>query len=189
MDRAAFFNALRGGFTGTIEPAEMLGTEAVLDTMAGQPASWTAYALGTAYHETNGTLQPVREAYWLSEAWRRTHLRYYPFYGRGYVQLTWRENYARADKELGLNGDLLKNLDLAMRADIAARVMLLGMTEGWFAGDRKGRHNFERHLPGDSPASVRQFEAARRIINGADKAHTVATYASGYQNALIAGGW
>ena len=53
----------------------------------------TAYVLATAYHETAHTMKPVREAFWLSEGWRRDNLRYYPWYGRGYAQLTWRRNY------------------------------------------------------------------------------------------------
>ena len=54
------------------------------------PTAWCAYGLATAWWETNKTMQPVREAYWLSEAWRKPNLRYYPHYGRGYVQLTWK---------------------------------------------------------------------------------------------------
>ena len=30
-----------------------------------------AYILATVWHETNATMQPVKEAYWLSEAWRQ----------------------------------------------------------------------------------------------------------------------
>jgi peptidoglycan hydrolase-like protein with peptidoglycan-binding domain len=52
----------------------------------------TAYVLATTQWETNQTFKPVREAYWLSENWRKTHLRYHPFYGRGFVQLTWKNN-------------------------------------------------------------------------------------------------
>ena len=46
--------------------------------------------LATVEWETNKTFQPVREAYWLNEDWRRAHLKYYPYYGRGFVQLTWK---------------------------------------------------------------------------------------------------
>jgi hypothetical protein len=40
-----------------------------------------AYQLATVHWETNRTFEPVREAYWLSEEWRKRNLRYYPFYG------------------------------------------------------------------------------------------------------------
>ena len=38
-----------------------------------------AYLLATAFWETARTMQPVDEAFWLSEAWRKKNLRY----GRG----------------------------------------------------------------------------------------------------------
>jgi hypothetical protein len=37
---------------------------------------------------------------------RRTNLRYYPFYGSGYVQFIWKANYERADRELEIGGCL-----------------------------------------------------------------------------------
>lgn len=38
---------------------------------AGLSVKHTAYVLATAKWETNHTMKPVREAYWLSEDWRR----------------------------------------------------------------------------------------------------------------------
>ncbi|NTV99551.1 MAG: carboxypeptidase, partial [Chlorobiaceae bacterium] len=49
-----------------------------------------AYVLATTQWETSQTFKPVREAFWESEEWRKKHFRYYPYYGRGYVQLTWK---------------------------------------------------------------------------------------------------
>lgn len=43
--------------------------------------SQIAYVLATVDWETNKTFKPVKEAYWLSENWRKKNLRYYPFYG------------------------------------------------------------------------------------------------------------
>jgi hypothetical protein len=156
----------------------------------GWPVAFTAYALATACHETAYTMQPVREAFWLPESWRSKNLRYHPFYGRGYVQLTWKDNYVRADRELGLGGRLNSNLDLAMEPDIAAKIMVKGMQEGWFCGDKSGqRHTLARHLPTDGAATVAQFTSARRIINGTDKAAKIAGEAIKFQSALQAGGW
>jgi hypothetical protein len=82
------------------------------------------------------------------------------------------------------------NLDLAMDPDIAARIMVRGMQEGWFAGDKSGRrHTLARHLPADGPASLSQFATARRIINGTDQAGKIAQEAIKFQDALVAGGW
>jgi hypothetical protein len=102
----AFFDSVResGLFGSVLKPDQVKGLEAVLGAAkaVGWPLAFTAYALATAAHETAHTMQPVREAFWLSESWRRTHLaRYYPFYGRGYIQLTWRANYEKADRSWG----------------------------------------------------------------------------------------
>lgn len=58
-------------------------------------------AIATVAIETAHTFLPVREAYWLddrygyewAEDWRRRNLRYWPYYGRGLIQLTWQSNY------------------------------------------------------------------------------------------------
>jgi len=190
----AFFDELRnsGIFGSALKPDQVKGLQTVCSAAkaANWPVSFTAYALATACHETAYTMQPVREAYWLSENWRSKNLRYFPFYGRGYVQLTWKENYDKADRELKLGGQLSKNLELALDPDIAARIMVRGMQEGWFAGDRNGnRHTLARHLPANGPASVAQMTSARRIINGTDKNEKIAAEAMKFQKALQAGGW
>jgi putative chitinase len=187
---AAFFEVLRDGLMGpTLDESEVMGCNSILAAMNGLPIAYCAYALATAWHETAAKMQPVREAFWLSEAWREKNLRYWPWYGRGYVQLTWQENYKRADSELGLGGSMLVDPDRAMEPDIAAKIMRLGMLEGWFAGDRTGRHTLERHLPESGPATERQFVSARRIINGTDRDLQVARYANSFQNALVSGNW
>ena len=189
-----FFGSIResGVFGGPLKQDHVTGLEAVLGAAkaAGWPLAFTAYALATALHETAYTMQPVREAFWLNENWRRTHLRYYPFYGRGYVQLTWKANYDKADRELELSGRLSNNLDLALDPDIAAKIMVKGMQEGWFTGDKSGRrHTLERHLPTNRGADLVQFASARRIINGTDKATKIGHEAIKFQAALEAGGW
>lgn len=190
MDKAKFYASVRAGILGPkLDQGEIDGCEAILTAMAGVPLSHCAYALATAFHETARTMQPVREAYWMSEAWRKANLRYWPWYGRGYVQITWDFNYRRADDEasaarLTAPDDIMANPDLAMRTDIAAFIMRRGMVEGWFV---KGR-TLARYLPARLGTPM-QFEAARRIINGTDKARSIAVYAGQFQDALIAGRW
>jgi putative chitinase len=191
----AFFDSVRqsGVIGNTLKPDQVSGLEAILNVTkaADWPLAFTAYALATAAHETAYTMQPVREAYWLSEKWRRNHLRYYPFYGRGYVQLTWQENYQKADRELGLGGSLNGNLERALEPDIAAKIMVKGMQEGWFAADKKtgARHTLAKHLGTGNTGSEDQFTSARRIINGTDRAEKIADEAIKFQTALQAGGW
>lgn len=188
-DKAAFYAKLRQTlYAPKVEQNEVDGSEAILTAMEGTPLSHCAYALATAYHETARTMKPVLEAYWLSEDWRRKNLRYYPWHGRGYVQLTWEFNYKKADNEasaagLIAKGALVAQPDLAMRPDLAAFIMRRGMVEGWFT-----KHTLAQHLP-DRLGTVAQFEGARRIINGTDKAHSIAMIAVQFQDALVAGGW
>lgn len=75
-------------------------------------------AIATVAIETASTFQPVREAFWLDEAWRQANLRYYPFYGRGYIQLTWESNYRKYGDALGI--DLVNAPDRALEPLIAA---------------------------------------------------------------------
>ena len=191
----AFFDEVRssGIFGSALNADQVKGLQTVCSVAkaAGWPLAFTAYALATACHETAYTMQPVREGLRASENWRRNNLRYYPYYGRGYVQLTWEDNYKKADRELNLNGQLTSNLDLALDPEIAANIMVRGMTEGWFSGDRKGnRYTLARFLPADgTAASVAQMTSARWIINGTDKAEKIADEAMKFQRALQAGGW
>lgn len=190
-DGAEFFATVRDRLESDrkLDQSQVEGINAILGAMLGAPLAWTAYALATAWHETNGTMLPVREAYWMSEAWRKRNLRYYPWYGRGYVQITWAENYRKADDKLHLGGALTANLDLAMRPDIAAKILRRGMEEGWFAGDWRGRHTLARHLPSSGVATRAQYMAARRIINGTDKSDLIEDYAQAFERALRDGGW
>ena len=178
MNRTQFFNTVRKQLhQGKLNQEQVNGYESVLKELACYDLSTQekAYMLATAYHETKYTMQPVREAYWISEAWRKKNLRYYPHYGRGYVQLTWPFNYERADRELGLNGALVANLDLAMQPDIAAKIMIYGMREGWFTN--KKLSDYIKNGKAD-------YVGARRIINGTDDARLIAGYAETFEKAL-----
>lgn len=169
IDRKAFFDGVRPDlFEGNLRQEQVEGIDAILDEWDARKLTdlrWLAYMLATTYHETNKTMQPVREAYWLSEDWRRRNLRYYPWYGRGYVQLTWEENYRKMGALLGV--DLLGNLDLAMDPRIAAAIMFEGMIRGDFTGKK-----LEQYFATDKDDPVN----ARRIINGTDKADLIAGY-------------
>lgn len=135
-----------------------------------------AYILATVEHETNKTFQPVREAYFLGEPAAENHrqtLRYYPFYGRGYVQLTWDYNYREYSSLLGL--DLVNQPDLVMRSDISLFILIDGMKRGIFTGVC---------LDDYITSSRVDFLNARRIINGMDQASLIASYASDWQTNL-----
>jgi putative chitinase len=182
IDRAAFFKTVQIRLSPLNAP-QVTGFGLVLDAAEGAPLSHRAYMLATAWHETNKTMQPVREAYWLSEEWRRLHLRYYPWYGRGYVQLTWEPNYRRADSELDLGGTLIAKPDRAMEPEIAAKVLRKGMDAGWFTGVQ-----LAKVLPLQGTATREQYMNARTIINGRDKSDLIEDYAQIFERALRDGG-
>ena len=116
------------------------------------------YVLATTQWETNQTFEPVREAYWLSENWRKNNLRYYPFYGRGFVQLTWKNNYEKYSRILGV--DMASDPDIAMRPNVALFVLVHGFKTGTFTG---------RKITDYIDETKTEFVRARRCINGADK--------------------
>lgn len=180
----AFYDYIRGD-AGELFPkmleTQLVGVQALLEYGAGVlPQSWMAYVLATAYHETNRTMQPVREAYWCSEDWRKTHLKYYPWYGRGLVQITWEDNYKRAGQAIGV--DLTTNPDVALQMEVAVKVCVTGMLQGWFTGKR-----LRDFIPA---APTRQnYKNARQIVNGLDKADLIAGYAIEFEKGLELGDW
>ncbi len=196
-----FFDDLRRGLLGpTLTTDEVDGCNAILAAGAGLPVTWVAYMLATAWHETASTMQPVNEYGGPAYFFRRYDLAGanpaiaralgntrpgdgVKFHGRGYVQLTGRANYERAERELGV--DLIKYPDKALQPAIAAAIMRRGMSEGWFTNWRLSHYLPKRR---EWPAVV-DYVNARRIINGLDKAEHIAGYARQFEAALINGGW
>lgn len=207
-DSGRFYDFLRGNkmLGPKISTSEFQGCEAIIRAcaLAGWPVSYTAYALATAYLETNQTMQPIKElggaAYYHrmydingnrpKKARELGNLRPgdgVKYAGRGYVQLTGHTNYLKATAELarlGIAADLVAQPDRAMEPQIAALVMVMGMEHGWFT-TRKLRDD----LPPRGPATLRQFKLSRDIINGVDKDDEIAAYAMDFQAGLQAGGY
>jgi predicted chitinase len=132
-----------------------------------------AYVLATTEWETAQTFKPVREAFWKSEDWRRENFRYYPYYGRGYVQLTWEGNYRKFSTILGI--DLVGNPDLAMNPNIALFILVYGFKIGAFTG---------RKITDYITAQNTDFYNARRGINGLNRAGEIAALAERYLSQL-----
>lgn len=177
MNRRVFFKEVRGHLKLLkLSQAQVDGFNILLDEGVKRdlPTSWIAYVLATAWHETAYTMQPVTE--YGSKAYL-TGKTYWPFIGRGYVQLTWDYNYIKMGKFLDL--DLKGNPELANDPSIAAQVIYEGMERGMFTGKR-----LKRYLK--SPTCQHSsYKQARRIVNGMDKASTIATYALKFQEALL----
>jgi predicted chitinase len=132
-----------------------------------------AYVLATVEWETNKTFQPVVESYWLKnpdQYNKINHPNYYPYYGRGYVQLTWRRNY-KFFSDL-LKKDLVRYPELVLDPEIAAFILVYGMKNGSFTGKKLD------HYINDGGSDYR---SARRIINGIDKHNEIAKIAKSWE--------
>ena len=202
FNEALYYDRIRTSnlFGPKFDSNEFKGVQEVTNACraAKWPIAYTAYALATAYHETAATMQPIKEyggrSYFMNNydvtGKNPDRARKYGntavgdgarYFGRGYVQLTWKVNYAKAEKELGYK--LVSNPDLALDPKVAAAVMVRGMQEGWFTG-KKLSHYFTF-----ASATRAEFAQARRIINGTDKAELIAGYALKFQDALATAGW
>jgi hypothetical protein len=150
IDRDIFFNEVRTSlFSGAMSQEQVDGQSVILavwDYQAGgTPATdlrWLAYMLATTFHETAARMWPIEEyghgqGHDYGETDPETGQAYY---GRGFVQLTWRENYAKASKILSLydERDLEFHAWMALDSLIATRVLFRGMAEGWFTGKKLG---------------------------------------------------
>ncbi|MEN5297752.1 glycoside hydrolase family 19 protein [Brucella sp. TWI559] len=134
-----------------------------------------AYVLGTAYHETAHTMKPINEMG--GDKYLRSK-KYWPYIGRGYVQITWKVNYEKAGKILGM--DFVSKPELLLKPEYAAPIIIAGMVEGWFTGKK---------LSDYITLQKSDFKGARRIVNGTDKAELIAGYAREYDKALLAEGY
>ena len=149
----------------------------IIDECNREGLNWPAqiaYVLATVQWETAGTWRPVREGTRVdaqTERWRRNSLSYYPYYGRGYVQLTHFAGYARYTRPAV---DLINDPDLAMQGDIALGVLVNGMKTGAFG------HRLDRHVSGTKT----DFVNARQVVNAMDHAQEIASLAQGWLNKL-----
>ena len=181
IDRGIFFIQIRSLF-GRMSQSQVEGLNSLLDAVGGCLINEAAYMLATAYHETAHTMQPIEE-YGKGRGrdyGKRLKMSRKPYsdtlpiyYGRGYVQLTWYENYEKAGKKVGV--DLLNEPGWALSAPIAAKIMREGMIEGWFTGKKLNDYVGLR---------TADYVSARRIINGMDKAQFIAGYAVVFELAL-----
>ena len=138
---------------------------------AGLLRNQLAYLLATAYHETAHTMKPIKEQG--SDKYLKSK-KYYPYIGRGYAQITWKENYEKVAKLLNI--DCVNKPDLLLKPEYAIPAIITGMKDGWFTGKKLSDYiTLQRS----------DFKNARRIINGMDKADLIAEYARQYDKALL----
>jgi len=180
INRNFFFSQVRlRPFGGSLSQSQVNGLTAILDEWelkyAKKDDRWLAYMLATAHHETDKTMKPIREygrgagrSYGTADPQTKQ-----VYYGRGFVQLTWRNNYQKMSTVV--KDDLVTNADLALRPDYASEIMFYGMINGSFTGKKLGDY---------FSTAKEDWVNARRIINGTDKANQIADYGKQYYAAI-----
>lgn len=180
INRSFFYEIVRTNlYNGRLKQSNIDGLNSILDEWekkySDKDDRWLAYMLATTYHETAISMQAIEE-------WGKgKNLPYGKpdpmtgkvYYGRGFVQLTWKANYEKMGKILKV--DLVKNPELALNANIATQILFYGMMNGSFTGKKLSDY-FNK--------TKEDWVNARRIINGLDRAQMVASYAIKFYSAL-----
>lgn len=174
MNRKKFFDLVRRDlFDGKLAQGQVEGIGRIIDYRA---SNWPkmideelAYVLATVKWETGHSMQPVEEGYPATGAKLRAYqkkLRYYPWYGRGLVQITWASNYLKFG---------IEKPEDALTWPIALRALFEGCIKGMFTG-----HKLADYIS----ARKQDYVSARRVVNGLDKADRIAEFAKLFLFAL-----
>ena len=179
INREFFFDYIRHKLHfGRLKQSQVNGYNKILDFWENEnlkDVRWLAYVLATTYHETDKTIKPLKEygkgrgkKYGIPDTDTGQ-----VYYGRGYVQLTWKVNYAKYTTILNI--DLVNNPDLALEQEVATKILFHGMTSGNFTGKSLG-HYFNENKT--------DWYNARRIINGTDKMYLIGDYGKDFFAAI-----
>lgn len=191
MDVKRFYDKIRKElFSNKLTQKQVDGIQNILDCTAEAGITdkrWIAYMLATVYHETARTMQPIEEygkgkGYDYGKKLKRNRVPYTSpdklYYGRGYCQLTWFENYQLMGRLLGY--DLLNKPELALDLKVSTQILIEGMTKGASSfGDFTGKC-LEMYFND----KVTDWINARKIINGLDKAELIGGYAKIFYEGL-----
>jgi len=186
MDSTKFFDEIKVNlFHGHLTQVQVDNINGILSELLKKNITdvrWIAYILATVYHETASTMRPIEEygkgaGYRYGKKIKRSGLPYTTpdqiYYGRGFIQLTWYENYQLFGRLLNI--DLLNQPDLALQVDIATEILIEGMTKGDFTG---------KYLEIYFNDKITDWVNARKIVNGLDKAVLIAGYGKTFFSAL-----
>lgn len=180
INREHFYSTVRSNlFHGKLKQAQVKGMNAILDewekNYSNADDRFLAYMLATTFHETATTMQPIEEygrgkgrAYGKPDATTGK-----VYFGRGFVQLTWKANYEKFTNLLKI--DLVNEPELALSLDVSTKILFIGMTKGLFTGKK---------LADYFDGAKEDWANARRIINGTDKAQLIAGYGHIFYGAI-----
>jgi hypothetical protein len=187
FDHQKFFDLYRAEY-GSLTQSKVDGIESLLTSIENDPdvtdVRWAAYMLATTKHECADTWHPIEEygkgkgrsygsPVTVTGSDGKTYTNTY--YGRGFVQLTWKDNYDKMGEALELGDQLLINPALALDPPTAYRIMSYGMRKGSFTGK-----DLSDYIHDD----VCDYKNARRIINGLDQWEKIQGYAQNLESFL-----
>lgn len=170
IDREFFWSHIRVSlFRNQLNQSQVDGTNFILDGYEKEKGieSQLAYILATTFHETDATMRPIEE---YGKGYGKPYgkpVNGHAYYGRGYVQLTWDYNYKKMSSVVGI--DLFANPERALEPPIASKIMFYGMENGSFTGKKLSDYIVNN--------TVYDFYNSRKVINGLDKAQSIALYA------------
>jgi len=189
MNKQQFFNTIRPLFN-SLNQSQVEGIDFILDYWSKQTEVTDlrqfSYILGTIHHETGATMMPIEE--WgkgkgklygtnVKMNKRPYYDRLAVFYGRGYTQNTWYENYEKLTKENTHDWDFLDKPELLLQPEPSIWATFYSMRTGLYTG-RKLSDYFNEHTC--------DWFNARKIVNGIDRAKLIADYSQVYYKALTA---
>lgn len=154
----------------TLSPQQTANINLIFQTCLNQDVTdlrMVAYILATVQWETARTFLSIDE---FGKGKGKPYGIPHPktgkiYYGRGFIQITWHDNYNRFNtilKQSGFNNlDLVNKPEQTNNPDIAAFILVYGMKKGRFTG---------RRLADYFTDTTDDWFNARRIVNGTDKA-------------------
>ena len=182
IDRDIFFKEYRDIFrSGKLNQRQVDIFDAIFDYWDQSPytdSRWLAYAIATAYHETGGRMEPVREGFAkddssairaverllangrIKQNYAKLEANGKSYFGRGLVQITHGYNYRKLGQAIGLGSKLYDDPSLALDKDISVKLLFKGMTDGLYRPGHKLSVYFN--------TSKEDWYGAREMIN-ADK--------------------
>ena len=196
LKRKRFYDTFRVKFHPTLTQSQVDGYNAILDyweTASLDDLRWLAYVLASVYHETGQTILPVRDGFAktdegaikaVTRLYDQGKLRYNyakpdangnSYFGRGLVPLTQADNYKRMGEALGMGTQLYDTPSLVLDLDISVKVLFQGMIDGLLTGHR---------LADYFTVTKTDWQQARKIVNGMNRADRIADYARRFQACL-----
>jgi len=175
IDRDIFFSKVREKpFGGKLSQEQVDGMNAILAVWEedwepeNSDLRFLANPMAQTFHETSQRMWPIAE---YGKGGSAAYAKPDPttgeaYYGRGLIQLTWADNFKRADKEMGWTKEAGSSCywepDLQLRLAWAVPTMFIGMNEGWFRTTGGTPNTLSKYFTG----TKNDILGSRDIING-----------------------